>query len=153
MIPQTWSINALSVELAIDRRVLSRRLEGLVPVSETTVGKRKDRQYRLADVIAHLFDRQGEQLDLNQERARLAVLQQQKLELEIAELRGVLIRTEAVQDRWNELVAAVRAKMLALPSKIAVAVASPDRLQAAEDRASGLIHEALAELAAEGSAT
>ena len=87
-------------------------------------------------------------LDLNYERAVLAKLQQEKLQLEISELRGDLVRASAVEARWLDMLAAIRAKLLALPSKLAVAIASPDRIQVAQDRAQALIHEALSELAA-----
>ena len=147
MIPKTWTLSALSVELGLDRRSLARRLEGLAPVSETTKGKRVDRRYKLAAVVQHLYASEGQRLDLNDERAKLAVLQQEKLQLEIAELRGDLVRLPEVEGRWNEMLAAMRAKLLALPSKLAVAVAPPERIQAAQDRAQALVHEALSELA------
>jgi hypothetical protein len=147
MIAKSWTLSALAVELSMDRRSLARRLEGLEPVSETTKGKRVDRRYRLASVVQHLYSREGHGLDLNDERAKLAVLQQQKLELEISELRGELVRVPAVEARWQELLATIRAQLLALPAKLAVAVAPPDRIQSAQDRAQALVHEALSQLA------
>ena len=148
MIPKTWTLSALSVELGIDRRSLARRLEDLPPAFEATKGKRVDRRYKLAAVVAHLYARERTGLDLNDERAKLAVLQQEKLQLEIAELRGDLVRASEVESRWQEVLATMRAKLLALPSKLAVAIGAPDRLQVAQDRAQALVHEALSELAA-----
>lgn len=148
MISKDWTLSALAVELGVDRRSLARRLEGLTPVSESTKGKRTERLYKLAAVVAHLYERERPGLELNDERAKLAVLQQQKLELEIAELRGELVRVPAVEARWQELLATIRAKLLAMPAKLAVAVAPPDRIQSAQDRAQALVHEALSELAA-----
>jgi hypothetical protein len=75
-------------------------------------------------------------------------LQQEKLQLEISELRGDLVRASEVEARWQDILSSTRAKLLALPSKLAVAIASPDRIQVAQDRAQALIHEALSELAA-----
>jgi hypothetical protein len=49
-----WSLNALSVELCIDRRTLAKRLEGLPPVEEKKIGKRTEKRWRLNDVIEHL---------------------------------------------------------------------------------------------------
>jgi hypothetical protein len=148
MISKDWSLNSLATELGMDRRTLARRLEGLEPAKEVTKGKRTERLYKLAAVIAHVYERQGESLDLNHERAKLAVLQQEKLQLEISELRGDLVRASAVEGRWQDILATTRAKLLALPSKLAVAIAPPDRIQVAQDRAQALIHEALSELAA-----
>jgi hypothetical protein len=49
-----WTINALSVELGIDRRTLAKRLEHLPPVKVLQVGRRTEKRWRLADVLAHL---------------------------------------------------------------------------------------------------
>ena len=55
---QAWSINALSVELGLDRRTLGKRLDGLRPLEE---GPRGSKLYGLTDVIRHLrhFDERG----------------------------------------------------------------------------------------------
>ena len=145
MISKDWTLSALSVELAMDRRALARSLEGLKPDNETKVGKRMDRTYKMARVVAHIYQH-GDVLDLSHERAKLTVLQQQKIELEIAELRGELIRVSAVEEQWSDQLAAMRAKLLALPSKIAISIAQPDRIQATQDKTRALIYEALSEL-------
>jgi hypothetical protein len=49
-----WSINALSTELGIDRRTLAKRLQHLPPAEVKQVGRRIEKRWRLADVIAHL---------------------------------------------------------------------------------------------------
>ena len=146
MISKTWSISALAVELDLDRRALARRLDGLKPHSEKTVGKRTERLYKLAAVVSHLYANGRNEIDLNQERGRLAVLQQEKLQLEIAELRGHLVKVSAVEARWQDLCAAMRAKLLSLPGKLAIAVAPPDKVQIAQDRSQALVYEALSEL-------
>ena len=147
MISKDWSISGLAVELNTDRRGLARSLEGLQPHEEKQVGKTVQRFYKMAAVIAHLYKSGNTDLDLTQERARLAILQQQKIELEIAELRGELVRVEKVEEQWIGTLAAMRAKLLALPAKLAIAVATPDRIQAVQDKSQALIYEALSELA------
>lgn len=122
MTPQTWTINALSVELGIDRRSLARRLEGLSPMSERKIGRRTERLYRMRDVFAHLQSSGEDKLDINVERARLAQLQGEKLQIEIAEVRGRLISTDAVVEHWSGMVTEARGKLLALPARATLMV-------------------------------
>jgi hypothetical protein len=48
-----WSISALATELGLDRRTLSKRLEGLPPIEENRVGGRIEKRWHLADVLEH----------------------------------------------------------------------------------------------------
>lgn len=57
------------------------------------------------------------ELDLVAERARLAARQSEKLELELAKLRGELIPEEIIAEHFNSFAFAIRAKLLALPSR------------------------------------
>jgi hypothetical protein len=72
-----------------------------------------------------------------------------KTELEVAELRGSMIRSSVAVSYWREMVADMRSKLLALPAKLAAAVAQPERAQEAQERAQSLVHDALAEIARE----
>lgn len=145
MISKDWTLSGLATELGLDRRAMARALEGLQPENEKNVGNRTERTYKMAAVVAHIYS-SAPRIDLSSERAKLAVLQQEKLTLEIAELRGSLVRTEEVEERWSDAMATMRAKLLALPTKLAIAVAPAERVQVAQDRAQSLIHEVLAEL-------
>ncbi len=51
---RTWSINALSAELGLDRRTLSKRLQGLPPVETKKAGNRVEKRWHLADVVGHM---------------------------------------------------------------------------------------------------
>jgi len=53
---QTWSINALSNELQMDRRTLSDRLDGLPPAETKQLKNRTEHRWYLADVLEHLED-------------------------------------------------------------------------------------------------
>lgn len=129
MTPKHWSVNALATELGIDRRSLARRLEGLAPAVEKTVGKRTERGYLLRDVFHHLQTDGGERLDLNAERAKLAVLQQAKLRIEIAEKRGELLSAEGVKTHWQSIISEVRGALLAMPHRAAPLLARRDEAQ------------------------
>jgi hypothetical protein len=111
----------------MDRRALGRRLEGLEPVEERKVGKRTERLYRLADVFAHLHS--DERLDLNAERAKLAVLQQERIRIELGEKRGELISAKATVAHWQSMLGEVRGRLLALPNRAAPIVARKDEGQ------------------------
>jgi hypothetical protein len=54
-----WSINALSVELGLDRRTLAKRLDGLVPAQD------HPKTYRLRDVLDYLRQYQDDLPDLD----------------------------------------------------------------------------------------
>lgn len=57
------------------------------------------------------------EVDLVASRARLADRQSEKLELELAKMRGELIPEEAVAEHFDSFAFAIRAKLLALPSR------------------------------------
>lgn len=150
MIPELWSVNRLACELAMDRRSLARKLEGLEPVESKKTGKGVDRLFRLADVIAHLADPGGDgALDLAQERAKLAKLQQQKLELELAEVRGEICRVPVVVAYWQAMVASMRAVLLQLPSRVAARVA-PEHQGAVLQMATAEVYTSLNAIADDG---
>jgi phage terminase Nu1 subunit (DNA packaging protein) len=84
------------------------------------------------------------------ERTRLTKAQADKTELEVQELRGILVRVPAAAEHWRGMVARARAKLLSLPSRIAAAIATPEKVAQCQDLAQGLVYEALAELAGDG---
>ena len=111
----------------------------------------KIRQVDLAEMARWRIDRRDEDgTTLEIERTRLTKAQADKTELEVQELRGSLIRVPAVIDHWQGRIAAARAKLLALPSKLAARIAQPDKIAEGQDLAQSLIYEALAELASDG---
>lgn len=92
----------------------------------------------------------GIRLDPVAERARLNQAQADHAELQLAELRGKSVLAEHVLEFWAGMVAAVRAKLLALPAKIAQRVAPPGRIAEVEALVRELVYEALTELAGSG---
>ena len=53
------------------------------------------------------------------DRGRLAAAQADKVELANARQRGSLVDAEAVEREWSDILRAVRAGMLAVPSRVA----------------------------------
>ncbi|MEM7695297.1 MAG: DNA packaging protein [Pseudomonadota bacterium] len=56
--------------------------------------------------------------ELTAERARLAREQADRQALKNAELRGELVRADAVRERWEDVARTARARLLAIPSRI-----------------------------------
>lgn len=89
----------------------------------------------------------GKAYDYEAERARLTKAQADKTELEVAELRAELVRVPLVETHWQAMIAAMRARLVGLPSKIAPQVAGPDDLTRVQDMIQAGVYEALAEIA------
>ena len=68
-------------------------------------------------------------------------------EMELAKIRQSLCMTEDVIKAWGDVLNAVRAKFLALPTKIAPLVANEDDAGVVKQIIEQQIHEALAEMA------
>jgi phage terminase Nu1 subunit (DNA packaging protein) len=94
-------------------------------------------------------DQSGEQpaFDGKKERARLTKAQADKEELEVAALRGDLVAADQEAAVWTAYLANVRAKLLAIPHKIAPRVLIVTDLAEAQGLIEGEIHECLKELA------
>ena len=88
--------------------------------------------------------------DIAEEKTRLTKAQADKAELEVSDLEGQLIPAQLVQDTWTDFVANARAKLLALPSKIAHQVIALDKYAEAELLIKENVHDALSELAEDG---
>ena len=119
MMRQLWSANALSLEFGLDRRTVGKRLENVPPAGESRSGSPG---WRLKDVIAPLCGSSDEplrRLDYQQEKARAAKAQADKIERENAVAEGKLL----VAEEWIRLdeavMTAIRDAFLALPDGVA----------------------------------
>lgn len=88
----------------------------------------------------------GTARDLEAERARLTCAQADKAEIEAAELRGELLPADKVEETWIGIMADLRAKLLALPTKLA-RVVSADKRQLVHAAAQDAMHDALNDMA------
>jgi len=88
--------------------------------------------------------------DIAEEKTKLTAAQARKAELEVEQLEGNLIPAQLVQDTWVEYVSNARAKLIALPTRIAHQVISVDNYAEAEQVIKERVHEALDELANNG---
>ena len=97
--------------------------------------------------IKYLQGRAGEEKRAYaEERTRLTKAQADKTELELQILRAGVIQASVVQTVWGRMTSAARARLLAMPYRIAHAALSANTFQEIEAAATALIAEALDEL-------
>lgn len=85
---------------------------------------------------------------IDQHKSRLAAAKADQAEMKNAQTRGELLPRPLVNRAVQGAFARVRAKLLALPSKSAPAIATMKSAVAIQEKLTELVHEALAELAA-----
>jgi len=88
--------------------------------------------------------------DGESQRDRLARVQADKIELEIAKERRQLIPAEEIEPAWIEMVAAAREALLTVPPRIAPLLAQMDGMDAMRDLLEEQIEEVLQKLASDG---
>ena len=141
------SISELSDLTGKDRRTVKRHAGTLSMVKDG-----KSHKYESRDLLPLLYGysaADGEKLDLSQERARLARLQGDKADLELKAMRGEYAKLEDVVAEVSDAFSHVRAKLLALPSKMAglvLGMTTPAEVQATLQ---GVIYDALTELSSQ----
>lgn len=130
-----------------ERRVQQLAKGGVIPRAER--GK-----YELAGCVqgyvkylqACAYGMGVEPTELHAERTRLLKAQADKMEIEVAKIEGALIPADQVVLAWQQLVAAARAKFLALPSRLAPQLAGNHDIQAIKEAITEAVREALEEL-------
>jgi len=105
-----FSISELSRMTGFDRRTVSSRLSGQEGQQEGRAIKYTVRQ--LIDGITEKLSKEAEVLNLEQERAKLAVEQRRKLQRESAVEEGKLLASESVLAMWKNIQLQQRQKIL-----------------------------------------
>lgn len=107
---------------------------------------------RLRDQAAGRLGSTPDGLDLVQERAMLARHQGGIAQMKLSELRGELIRVDAVRATWANAVLSTRDALLQIPPRLAPVLAAESDLTRVNHLLEDEIRQALAELSREGSA-
>jgi len=140
------SISKLASLTGQARETVAKRLIDLKP---TIRGSSKTYESREAlPILYGIGSEQDGTLDLTEERARLTFHQANNEKLKEEQLRGSLIPEDAVREYGSGMVAAFRAKMLALSSKLRNRFTSLPK--DVIDEIQRLINEALEELGKDG---
>lgn len=156
--PHFITKSAVCYGLDVDDRTVSRyqgRENDPLPVS-TQRRTKEGNQYDLRAVI-EWAQRQaladisvgddGQVYNYEAERARLTKAQADKTELEVSEKRGLVLNAETVRNTWSDLIASARAKLMALPTKVAAKAMSAKDYREAEDYVRAEIFAVLNDLA------
>lgn len=129
------------------RRIQQLVREGVIPRAER--GK-YDLIRTIRGYVKYLQERaEGrgvETTDLHGERTRLLRAQANKTEFEVASLQRALLPFDEVVAAWESLVAAFRAKCLALPSRLAPQLAAVNEIREIQNHIAAGVREALEEL-------
>lgn len=146
---ELWTLSGLAVELGRDRRSLARDLEGLDPDKTDRKGGRVERRWRMRRAVEHLYrvsaGAEGE--DFDDQRQRLAAAQAEKVERENAVRRGELVEASKVVAGIGEHIAAARAKLLSMPTKLGPQLLNIQDANLAASRIRSEVYAALTELA------
>ena len=125
-------------------KTIKKRLENLAPI------RRKGNSifYESRDAIPLLFKAESEgRLNLDQERAKLAKAQTEKVELESSKLKGTLVDANELAEAFKKEIIAAKAKLLRIPKTLGAQYPTIESSLHLEDFATDLIHESLAEIA------
>lgn len=142
---QLWSVSGLAVEFKLDRRTVAKRIEAVPPAADGPKGA----VYRLADVAPLLVERQAAESTIEDAEKRKIMAEAELAEMKVGERRGVLIDVGTVSTELDRIFAAIRARLLGIPPKLAPILAPGDPA-GARLKLEAAVHEVLAELRATG---
>lgn len=110
------TVRELAELTGMSQPMIRPRLQGLA----TKPGKANAVLYDSREALRALYvtDSGGDDLDLSQERARLAKAQANITEMQEAELRGELVRSGEVISHWQAIITNAKTQLLGLPRRI-----------------------------------
>ena len=139
MVSQPLSISGFADLTGKSRRAIGKALAGIAPVDK----RGNASLYPTREALAAIYGDAVNELAV--ETTRLKKWQADKTEREVGRLDGDLLPEDEVGREWGSMVMAAKAKLRALPNKIAVRVAGLEVAEI-ETAASELVREALTEL-------
>ena len=149
-VAQRWSVNALSVEFALNHRTTARRLARVEPAGENGHGVPVYMMVDAAPALLKVEDGRATAADLNLEKTRLTRAQADKAEHDLAIRRGEYLPADDAVAGWENAIIRCRELLLAIPSahgdELAALAQSGDR-RGFHDLLDDRIRGALAELA------
>jgi hypothetical protein len=147
-----WTAHSLAEELGVDREALARRLRGLEPQDSQLRSNGRDiKYYHLKDVLEFLRT-DGNPGDPEQlpAKERLDYYRGCRERDNHRREAGELLHVDEVTATWSKLIGTAKARLLALPSRLAPAVVAANDLRQAEDLLKHEIWKVLEELADSG---
>ena len=148
MIPDLCSNAALARVVGLtERTIAGKKGQGSLPVRDGKIDLAALIRLGMGAAASGHSGADGEDLDLNAERARKAKEEADKLEMQNAQMRGELLARDDVNAAVVGAFARVRARLIGVPSKVAPVVVSMEAPAEAEAAIRGAVYEALKELA------
>jgi phage terminase Nu1 subunit (DNA packaging protein) len=112
---QLWSVNGLSVEFKLDRRTVAKRIESVPPAKSDG----RTAMWRIADVAPLLVQSERSTGNLADDEKRRAAAEADIAEMKAGAMKGDLVSAEEMGKEIDRAVASVRARLLAVPNKLA----------------------------------
>ena len=103
-----WTLSGLSVELRMDHRGLSKKIEDVKPCREN----KRSKFYRMADVVRALVDGNKAAQPFEESRARKMAADADLAEIRAAQAARDVIEVETVLRVWEQVVVALRQKVM-----------------------------------------
>ena len=119
-----WTLSGLATELGMDRRALADKLQGLAPDKQegsALLGEREERWWYMRRVVQHLtgtISAAKVNVDLNEQRGRLAREQADKYALENAQTRGQTMVTDDVLQVWSDALLVCKTRLMGIPDAL-----------------------------------
>ena len=138
------SLNQLEQLTGREHRTIKKRLEGIELVD--TGGQFKKWPAKIA--LAKIYDaeREPDEINGNQQKARLTKAQADMAELELAAMNGHYVKIEMLETEWASIVSNIRARFLSMPSKLAPRLSGISDARLVEDELINEVYEILGEL-------
>ena len=121
--PTEFTITGLGVEFDMSHRKVGRLIRDVEPVRK----KGRSKYYLISQVAGKLLGVDNEDLDLTTERARLTKAQADKTELQLEIDKSEVLTIIDVERNWTNITQAIRAKLLSMPTTMAVELANLSR--------------------------
>lgn len=103
-----WTLSGLSVELRMDHRGLSKKIEDVKTCRET----KRSKFYRMADIVRALIDGNKSAQPFEESRARKMAADADLAEIKAAMMSREVIEVETVLRVWEQVVVALRQKVM-----------------------------------------
>ena len=103
-----WTLSGLAVELRMDHRGLSKKIEDVKACRET----KRSKFYRMADIVRALIDGNKSAQPFEESRARKMAADADLAEIKAAMMSRSSIEVETVLRVWEQVVVALRQKVM-----------------------------------------
>lgn len=147
MTAELWTMSGLAVELGHDQRTIAQALATVPPDGEKTWRGKASKAWYMRTAVNAMYTRgSGESTEIKSQQARKAKEEADKLEMQNKQARRELLPATEVNTAQQAAFARVRARLLALPSKLSPVILGVESLVDIQDKLMAGVREVLEEL-------